>query len=271
MARFAGPAVALVREVPESFPECLRTDWSVGIDIGAARRQHAGYVAVLRSLGVRVQVVAADPGYPDCCFIEDVAVILDRSAVSTCPGAVSRRGEPAAVADVLGGGSAARVVHRMEAPATLDGGDVLRVDGRLFVGVSTRTNAEGVELLGRWAALEGIDVVPLEVRGGLHLKSACTLASATLLLYDRRAIDDPALSAFRAAGLECVPVDEPAGANVLAIGSSVLVSAAATRTAARLSGVGLDVRLVDVGEFHKGDGALTCLSLRLGPPGAWST
>ena len=159
----------------------------------------------------------------------------------------------------------------MAATATLDGGDVLRIGARLFVGLSSRTNAEGAAALVQVAALDGLEVVTVTVRDGLHLKSACTLASPTLLVVDPRVMGASDLEPFRVAGIELLDVVEPAGANLLALGNAVIASAAAPRTAQILRERGLDVRIVNVSEFHKGDGALTCLSLRVPRAGCWST
>ena len=268
MPPFAPPARVVVRAVSSRYAECLRSDASARIDVTLARAQHAAYVAVLATLGVRVDVLPTDPESPDACFIEDTAVITGAHALATRPGATSRRAEVGPVAEAL---ARELALHPMGAPATLDGGDVLRIDGRLFVGLSSRTNRDGVDALASVAARDGLEVVPVAVRGGLHLKSACSLASASLLLFDPGGMGDAELAPFRAAGVEVLPVAEPAGANVLTLGRAVLVSAAAPRTAEALRARGLDVRVVDVGEFHKGDGALTCLSLRVPEAGAWST
>lgn len=265
---FALPARVIVRHVADTYADCLRTDRSVAIDVAAARAQHARYVQTLVDLGVPIEALPGDAACPDGCFVEDAAVVLDRVALSTRPGAAARRAEIPAVARAL---EAHRVVHAMSDPATLDGGDVMRVGPTLFVGLSTRTNAAGVERLRAVAALDDVSVIAVEVTGGLHLKSACTLASPTTLVYDAELLGDASLAPFRAAGLDCLAADESAGANVLALGNAVLVSAAAPRTAARLARLGLDVRPIDVGEMHKGDGALTCLSLRIAAPGAWCT
>lgn len=265
---FALPQRVLVRELSASFADCLRMEAGERIDVEKARRQHAGYVAALRALGLAVDVLPADDACADCCFIEDTAVLTGSHAVLTCPGASARRAEVPPIGEALARDA---VVHTMASPATLDGGDVLRAGTRLFVGLSSRTNAAGVAFLREVAARDGLLVVALEVRGGLHLKSACTLAGASLLVYDASLIHDDELSQFRVAGLECIAAEEPLGANVLAIGDAVLVSAAAPRTAARLAAAGRDVRMVDVGEMHKGDGALTCLSLRVPARGAWCT
>lgn len=225
---------------------------------------------MLGSLGLRVDVLPTDDDSPDACFVEDTAVITGTHALATHPGAPSRRAEVEPVAAEL---ARDLTVHRMTPPATLDGGDVLRIDSRLFVGLSSRTNPGGVNSLARVASRDGLEVVPVHVRGGLHLKSACTLASATLLLYDPSVMRAEDLAPFDSARVEPLAAPEPAGANVLALGDAVLVSAAAPGTAAMLRARGLDVRVVNVGEFHKGDGALTCLSLRVPRTRAesWST
>ena len=268
MSPFTLPERVIARAISARYADCLRGDARARIDVDLARAQHDAYVDAIRALGLPLDLLPSDDASPDGCFVEDTAVVLGEHAVATRPGAPSRRGEVEPVADVL---ARVRVVHRMKAPAALDGGDVLRVGAHLFVGLSTRTNREGVDELARIASREGLAVIPVPVRVGLHLKSACTLASPSLLLYDPGVLGDAELAPFRVAGVEFLPVSEPAGANVLALGRSVLVSAAAPRTAEALQRRGIDVRVVDVGEIHKGDGALTCLSLRVPCPGCWST
>jgi len=268
MRPFAIPERVLVRSVSDAYANCLRSDTTRAIDVVAARLQHEGYVAALRDLGIAVQLVPSAPSLPDACFIEDTAVVLAEVAIVTRPGAESRREEVLAVGEAL---APHRSVHVMEGPATLDGGDVLRAGDHVFVGLSTRTNAEGAAMLGRIAGAEGLALVTLEVRGGLHLKSACTLANATTVVFDPAVIGVDEVRSFERAGLTCIEAEEPAGANVLALGGTVLVSAAAPRTAALLSAKCGAVRILDVGEMHKGDGAMTCLSLRVAARGCWST
>jgi dimethylargininase len=268
MAPFAMPRKIFARPISARYDHCLRSDAGATIDVAHAKTQHAGYLAVIRALGIPVELVPADDASPDACFVEDTAVVTGTHALVTRPGAPSRQGEVDAVAGAL---ARELEIHRMAAPATLDGGDVLRVGTRLFVGLSSRTNRDGVAALAAVAARDGLDVVSLEVRGGLHLKSACSLASGALLVYDAAVMVEADVAPFRALGLDVRAAVEPAGANVLALGSVVLVSAAAPRTAQMLRAEGLDVRVIDVGEMHKGDGALTCLSLRLPRAGGWST
>lgn len=261
---FAAPARAYLRAVPDSYDRCLRSE-PLPIDVPRARAQHASYAEALRAAGVEVALLEADEGCPDCCFVEDTALVLGAErALSTRPGAEGRRAE-------VGPVGAALQERLRVAPfgpgGTLDGGDVLRVGQTLFVGRSSRTDETGVARLRQVAAEVGLEVVALSVAGGLHLKSVVTLLAPGRLVALREGI---ALEPLRARGLECLEVDEPAGANVLALGPIVLVSAAAPATAELLAGQpGLEVRAVAVDEFHKGDGALTCLSLRVPPPGGW--
>lgn len=263
-APFALPRLCLVREVPASFDRCLRSD-PAPIDVTEARRQHAAYVEALRAAGCAVTILPADESCPDCCFVEDAAVVLGSHALATCIGAPSRRAESGPVAAALA--TQGLTTYLMSAPATLDGGDVLRAGGVLFVGLSGRTNAAGVARLTEAARLDGLEVRTVPVAAGLHLKSACSLAAPDLLVHLAGLDPGP----FRAAGLRCLAVAEPAGANALRLGDVLLVSAAAPRTAELLAREGIAVRAVAVGEFHKGDGALTCLSIRLPADDAWAT
>lgn len=258
------PAATIVRAVPDSYPECLRTG-SDPIDVSRARAQHAAYCAALRRTGAELVEVPAAPDLPDCCFVEDVAVVLGEVALLTRPGAPSRRAEPKGVAEVLG--RFCRLLS-MGPPGTLDGGDVLRWDAYLFVGRSQRSNDHGIDVLAQLARSQGLETVVVAVEAGLHLKSACSLVDGGALVFLEDVLDP---TPFERAGLRCLGTREPAGANVLALGSSVLVSAAAPATAAMLRSRGAPVEVVAVDEFHKGDGALTCLSLRIPAAGHWST
>lgn len=263
---FAPPRAVIVRGVAGSFDRALRTDTSRAIDVPLARIQHAAYVRAIESMGIEIVRVPADESCPDCCFIEDTAVVTGVHAVLTNQGADVRRGESAAVRPVLDRWC---TVHEMEPAATLDGGDVLRVGGTLFVGITERTNRAGAWRLMQVAASEGLKTILIEVGKGLHLKSSCTLAAPDLVLFTEGAIDR---SPFLNAGLRCLAVAEPCGSNVLAIGRTVLVSSQAPATAAVLrEQAGTEVRVLDVSEFHKADGALTCLSIRIPVPGMWCT
>lgn len=264
--RFAAPARALVRGVPGSYARCLRRE-QVEVDPARARAQVEEYARALAACGVVVDVLPTDEACPDACFVEDAAVVLDASlALITRPGAPSRRPEVPPISAALGACVTRQVGMDDDPDATLDGGDVLRVGDVLLVGLSERTNQAGADALARAARPLGLTVRAVPVGEGLHLKSVVTLVAPDLAVVTPEVDQD----ALRALGVRCLLVDEPAGANVLALGRVVLASSAAPRTATRLAREpGLDVRMIDVSELHKGDGALTCLSLRVPPPGAW--
>lgn len=259
---FLAPAGALLRALPDHYPLCIRES-EEPIDLVRARAQHAAYAAAIEDAGVPTAILLADEACPDCVFIEDTAVILGVRALLTRPGASSRRPESRAVGEALAGDLE---LHRMEGPATLDGGDVLRVGDTLFVGLSSRTNTAGFVSLAGVAAAEGVRCVPVPLAEGLHLKSAVSLASAGAVVLYHGPLDP---GPFRAAGVEILTTDEPFGGNVLALGRRVLVSADAPKTADLLARRGLDVVVLALSELHKGDGALTCLSLRMPRAGAW--
>lgn len=240
---------ALVRPVPTSYPRCLSVH-PADIDVLRARAQHARYREALGAAGVEVVELPPLEHQPDSVFVEDTAVILESIALITRPGAPSRRGE----VEDLGGVFGPREVLRMTAPATLDGGDVLRVGRFVFAGLSSRTNREGFEFLRAAAERAGLEAVEVRVGDGLHLKSACSrLGEAVIGHFDR--IDR---APFDARKLELIAAPDELGANVLELETKVLVSAAAPKTAKLIGSRAISV---DVGEFHKGDGALTCMSI----------
>ncbi|MEM9458587.1 MAG: dimethylargininase [Myxococcota bacterium] len=260
----ATPQRAWVRAPSDAYARCLRADDTITPDVDRALEQHGGYVAALRAAGVEVEILPPVAGLPDACFVEDVAVILDPEfAVLTRPGAVPRQSESATIEPRL---AEIFAMGQIQAPATLDGGDVLRLGARLLVGSSRRTNEAGIEQLRGLAAPRGLDVLGIPVTAGLHLKSACTALDLTTVLVDPTALDPGPL---RDLGLRVHAVPEPVGANVLTLGDRVLVSAAAPKTARWLESRGRAVVRISLGEFHRGDGALSCLSLRQAAPGSW--
>jgi len=247
---------AVTREVSPSLGRCELTHLErTPIDLGMARAQHAWYEAVLESLGCSLVRLPADPELPDSVFIEDTAIVLDEVAVLTRPGAPSRQAETAAVARAL---ELHRPLLRLEAPATLDGGDVLVLGRTLFVGLSSRSNPEAVDQLGRLLRPHGYAVKGVRVSGCLHLKSAVTRAGEDRLLANPAWVDPGAFGDWRV--LEVDP-GEPCAGNVLTVEGQVVSPDCFPRTRRRLEAAGLTVHLVDMEELQKAEGAVTCCSL----------
>ena len=227
------------------------------IDLTRAREQHAGYLATLESLGCELTWLQELPDHADGVFVEDTAVLAPELGVLTRPGAASRQGE----VDSVGAALAARLpLARIEAPGTLEGGDVLQIGRRFFVGASARSNAGGVTQLRTLLAPYGYTVQAVALRGCLHLKSAITFIPPDVLLLNPQWVEP---QAFGPARVVAVDPDEPYGANTLTIGGTTLVSTAYPRTRLRLEEAGVTTGALEVGELHKAEAALTCMSLLL--------
>jgi dimethylargininase len=250
--------LAITRELSATINDCELTHLAPAfIDVEGARRQHAAYESCLAALGCEVRQIPADDRYPDAVFIEDTAIVLDELAVITRPGAESRRGEPDAVATVL---AEYRTLVGIEAPATIDGGDVLQLDDVLYVGRTPRTNDEGIAQLRELIAPHGYRVVGVDVDGCLHLKSAVTRVAADALLMNRRWVSPSIFDGWR-----IIDVDdaEPSAANALRIGDTVIFPEELPRTRRKLEAEGIAVIAVPAGELAKAEGGVTCCSLIL--------
>ena len=258
---------AITRQVSPQLSACeLMFQERVAIDATQAAEQHAAYEACLRRLGLRVVSVPPLPDHPDGVFVEDPALVLDEVAIISRMGAESRRGESASLAEAL---TPFRPLAHLLEPATLEGGDVVRMGRTLYVGLSRRTNDEGVRQLTAIAAPLGYRVVPVRVTGCLHLKTACCAVTDDTVLMNRAAIDiDSDAGAFRECHILDVPPEEPWAADVLAIGTTVLIPASYPRTARLLTASGFAVEPIDVSELQKAEAGVTCMSLVFeAPPG----
>jgi dimethylargininase len=245
--------IAITRDVASSIERAELTHLErVSISYDRAAAQHAEYRALLASLGCTVIDIPADDAHPDCVFIEDTAVVLDDVAVITRPGAESRRGEVGPVASLL---ADYRPLVRIEAPGTLDGGDVLVIGDRIFVGRSSRSNDEGIAQL---RARTRREVVPVDLHGALHLKTAVTYLGRNTLLMNREWFDGTPFDGFQSIEVDAA---EPFAANALLIGEIVVVPEAFPRTLAKLAE--FDVRTVAADELAKAEGGVTCCSLLL--------
>ncbi len=231
----------------------------IPIDFEHALAQHAGYRQALEHAGARVVTLDASPDLPDSVFVEDTAVILDELAIITLPGAPSRLPETALMEPVIG---RYRRLEHIHAPGTVDGGDALLIGRTLFIGVSTRTNAEGIRQLEQIAQPLGYAVIPVPVLGSLHLKTACTALNATTVLLNPGWID---IEPFKGYERIPVPADEPFGAAVLPIATNLIANAAFPRTldliAPHCQSSGVQLISANISEFNKAEAGLTCLSL----------
>ena len=247
---------AITRQVSPNINRCeLSFDERKPIDVRKAIEQHETYRQLLSELGLRVIELAAAPDLPDSVFVEDPAIVVDEIAVISRMGAISRRPEADSLAQEL---SKYRPLGFLTEPATLDGGDVMRIGQNIFVGESARTNREGIEQLSRILRLHGYDVRPVSVTGCLHLKSACTYVGANGLIVNRSWIDAQMLSQFE---LIDVPVEEPNAANALLVDEVVVLPESFPKTRALLESRGIPVRLVNMSELQKAEGGVTCCSL----------
>jgi dimethylargininase len=265
--------LALTRSVPASINRCELTHLArEPIDYARAVREHDAYERGLERLGCRVERLPDAADLPDSVFVEDTAVVFDEVAVIARPGAMSRRPEVDAMAAAL---LPYRPLAFIEAPGTLDGGDVLVTPGRVFVGISGRTNHEGARQLAAIVAPHGFAVIPVPVTGCLHLKSAVTAVAVplppqgesdvskgarTTLLINPAWVDAAIFD-----GYDLIEVDpsEPAAANVLRVGDSVVCAEEHSKTRARLDARGLVTQSVPAGELAKAEGGVTCCSVIL--------
>jgi len=254
--------IAITRQVSPAMEHCELTHLTrQPIDIQLAKRQHRAYEEALEAVGCQVQRMPAASDLPDSVFVEDAAVVFEELAIITRPGAVSRRPETASVADAL---RPYRPLSMIDAPGTMDGGDVLKIGKNVYVGLSSRSNAQAIEQMQTVLSPFGYKVHSIEVKGFLHLKSAVTQLAENLLLINPAWVD-----AHLFGNMQVVEVDasEPYGANALWIGEGVIYPASFPRTWQRidkaLEKYHCQLFGVDVSELQKAEGAVTCCSLIL--------
>jgi dimethylargininase len=225
------------------------------VDHAAAMRQHEQYRDALRQCGCRVVTLDVNRDHPDSVFVEDTALVLDEVAIMMSPGAASRHDEPRAIEPTL---REYRPVVRVEAPATIDGGDIVRCGRRLYAGESQRTSGAGISALAKLSGSFGYSVTSIPVFGCLHLKSGCSALPDGRFLVNADWID---VSPLPTDQLLHVPADEPWAGDILVIGERIILSEAFPETADLLTRQGWDVIPVAVSEFEKVEGGVTCLSL----------
>jgi len=248
--------IAITREVSPAVNECELTNLErQPIDYERACGQHKQYVAALRSLGLEVQILPADPHLPDSVFVEDTALVLDECAIITRPGADSRRPEVDSIVKVL---TPYRKLFHIQAPARVDGGDILRAGKSIYVGLSTRSDTSAVGQMQEYLRPYGYEVKGATVTGCLHLKSAVTQVSKDTLLINPEWVDRQLFK-----GMKFIEIDpsEPYAANAVLIGETIIYPSSFPGTQKRLEAAGIRMVIVDADELAKAEGAVTCCSL----------
>jgi dimethylargininase len=247
---------AITRAVSPSLAQCeLSFIARQPIDLAKSQAQHQAYEKLLGDLGARLVSLPAEPQLPDSTFVEDPALVLDELAVIFPLGTDSRRPEAPSIAAAL---EPFRKLRQVAIPGTVEGGDILRLGRKLFVGLTARSNPEGIAQLTAHVAPHGYSVVGVPVAGCLHLKSAVTALDEHTLLANRSWFDT---SFF--AGYQWVDVDpaEPHAANALAVSGTVIFPASFPRTRQRIEARGFRLTALDISELQKAEAGLTCSSL----------
>ncbi|MEO5799160.1 MAG: arginine deiminase family protein [Gemmatimonadales bacterium] len=251
---------AIARTPSASYANGLTTSTLGSPDLVLALTQHAAYCALLEQLGVRVTLLPPDDAYPDSTFVEDTGIVTARGAIIARPGAPSRAGEVVAMREALIArfGEAASIT----APGTLDGGDICQVGDHFFIGLSARTNAEGARQLATWLAGLGYSSDTIDIHGDatlLHLKSGMTWLGSDNLLVVGALAEHPALLGYRCT---VVAPHEGYAANAIRVNDAVVMAAGFPGAVAQVEALGYRVVTLDVSEFAKMDGGLSCLSIR---------
>jgi dimethylargininase len=250
--------IAITRDVSPRFNECEITHIErTPINVEVARLQHHEYVQVLKGVGCDVIELPAESDLPDSVFVEDTAFILPKLAVITRPGADSRKPETESIIRAL-----MPLIQsvQLQAPATLDGGDVLIVGKQIFIGLSTRSNQEAIHQLDNLLGEYRYTVTGVQMHDCLHLKSAVTRVDDNTLLINPNWIDTHHFKSFNWIEAD---LSESFAANCLPIGDFIIYPTAFPKTCAKLEGAGFQVVTVDVSELAKAEGAVTCCSLIL--------
>ncbi|MHA2334172.1 MAG: dimethylarginine dimethylaminohydrolase family protein [Candidatus Hodarchaeales archaeon] len=244
---------ALVREPGDNFRGCISSHpLKHSVDVSLARQQHHRYCKVLVDIGLEVIHLPRDEQHPDSCFIEDNAIIHGRKALISRMGAESRRGEEIAVEELL---QDYLDIKRTKSPATIDGGDVIHLPDHLISGLSQRTNMEGIKQAERWLEVE---VETITDPNMIHLKSHVTYLSNDVMIATKRIAKHPVLENYT---ILFIPEKESYAANTLTINNTVLMANGYPQSKEIVSEAGFEVISLDMSEFQKCEGALTCLSL----------
>ncbi len=247
---------AITRKPGKNFVQGLTTENIGSPSYPLILQQHISYVETLKSIGLKIIELDSQSDYPDAHFVEDTAVVTPDIAIIANPGAVSRQGEEESIAEIL---AQYRAIEHIQAPGTLDGGDVLMIGDHFFIGISERTNSEGAKQLGKILEKYAKTWSTIQVGAGLHFKSSVNYVGKNCLLVTRDFANHEALTAYDKI---IVNKEEEYAANVLWINDYLLAPKGFPDTKAKLKALDLEIIELDVSEMQKMDGGLTCLSIR---------
>ena len=248
---------AIVRIPPASLVNGITTANLGAPSLEKAMHQHQAYVDALRRCGLEVITLPADDNFPDCCFIEDTALLTKRGAIIARPGAASRRGEEDVVRQLLP--NYFETIESIHPPGTVEPGDIMMVGNHFYIGLSERTNEMGARQMILLLQSFGLSGSTVELREMLHLKSGISYLENKTLLTCGQFLNEPAFQQF---DMIAVDEEETYAANSLWINDHVLVPAGFQKTLEKIEAAGYQVIEIDVSEFQKLDGGLSCLSLR---------
>ena len=251
---------ALVRPPPATFAAGITSSGLGPPDLALALEQHEAYCRTLERLGLSLVRLPPDPEFPDSTFVEDAAIVTSNGAILTRPGAPSRTGEVASLGAALGRWFPQ--LDRITPPGTVDGGDVCEAGPHFFIGLSQRTNPEGAAQLAAWLAGRGFESSAIDIRklpGMLHLKTGLSWLDGRCMLAWGALAGHETLRGWEVVE---VPKGEEYAANCVRVNQAVIVAQGFPETAALLRGLGHDVLAIDMSEYRKMDGGLSCLSVR---------
>ncbi|QEE17911.1 dimethylarginine dimethylaminohydrolase family protein [Promethearchaeum syntrophicum] len=250
---------AIVKKPCKNFSKGLTTS-SLGLpDYQKVLEQHENYIKTLRKCGLKVHILEADEEYPDSTFVEDIAIVNEKCVIITNPGAQSRKGEVQAIFDFIKDEYNFEKIERIEAPGTLDGGDIMRIDKCYYIGLSSRTNQEGADQLAKILAFYGFRSQVVKMKETLHLKSGLNYIGNKCLLSIDEFKNDPL---FQEYDIIHVEKDEEYAANCIIVNGNVIMPKGYNKLKENLTKLNYIIIELEMSEFKKMDGGLSCLSLR---------
>jgi dimethylargininase len=247
---------ALVRGVPNTYDRCIKPrEFENTINVDLAKVQHARYCDILEQLGITLIRIDPDERFPDCCFVEDTAIVVGDNAVISNMALKSRTGEEREVKRIL---SRYKNIYEINPPGIIDGGDALRINDTIYIGLSERTNHFAIQQISTFMSDGGYQIIPVEIRRILHLKSACTYIGNDYVVTSNGHFDEKIFSEYHKI---IVPEKEAYGANCLSVNGKVLIQKGYPNARKLIENDGFETIEIEISEFRKGGGSLTCLSI----------